>query len=155
MRSAVRTRRVLARCRKSRRAWRTFRWARATLSFAFSRLAEPPVAAGHPPLVAGQGAGLALQVPWVGDLVSVAGGSEVSHAEVDADGVPGLRQGFRGVGVDGEGDVPAAVALAANDHHRRVKRSHVHARPGPHVPQRVLVLASRSSPSRKVNALRV
>ena len=41
MRSAVRTRLVLARCRKSRRALRTLRCARATLAAALARLADP------------------------------------------------------------------------------------------------------------------
>ena len=39
--SAERTRRVLARCRKSRRALRTLRWARATLAAALARFADP------------------------------------------------------------------------------------------------------------------
>ena len=38
---AERTSRVLARCRKSRRASRTFRWARATFALALARFAEP------------------------------------------------------------------------------------------------------------------
>src|SRR5689334_12590394 len=39
--SFSRTSRVLARCRKSWRAWRTLRWAWATLAAALARLAEP------------------------------------------------------------------------------------------------------------------
>ena len=38
---AVRIRRVLARCRKSARAWRTLRCARATAAAALARLADP------------------------------------------------------------------------------------------------------------------
>src|SRR6185437_3243868 len=41
IRSCSRTRRVLALCRKSCRASRTLRWARATLAFALARFAEP------------------------------------------------------------------------------------------------------------------
>ena len=51
------------------------------------------LAAGHPPLVAGQPAGLALQVPRVGDLLPVAGHHEVRHTEVDTDGTSGLPRG--------------------------------------------------------------
>ena len=120
--SAERTRRVLARCRKSRRALRTLRWARATFAFALARFARAFPAAGHAPLVAGQVAGLALQVARVGDPLPVAGHGEVLHAEVNADRMPGRRQRLRVAGVDGEGHVPAAVRLPGHDHHRRVQR---------------------------------
>src|SRR5260370_20437271 len=49
----------------------------------------PFPAASHPPLVASQPAGLALQVPGVGDLVTVTGHGEVGHAEIDADRAAG------------------------------------------------------------------
>src|ERR1700745_30331 len=39
--SLPRTKRVLARCRKSRRASRTLRWARATFALALDRFTEP------------------------------------------------------------------------------------------------------------------
>ena len=38
---AERTKRVLARCKKSRRALRTLRWARATFALALARFADP------------------------------------------------------------------------------------------------------------------
>src|SRR6202008_283698 len=44
--------------------------------------------------------GPACQVPRVGDLLPVRGRSEVLHAEIDPDGAPGWRQGFRGGDVD-------------------------------------------------------
>src|ERR671936_793223 len=53
----------------------------------------PFLAAGYPPLVAGQPAGLALQVPRVGDPLPVTGHREVRHTEVDAAGTYGLGQG--------------------------------------------------------------
>ena len=93
-------------------------------------------AAGQAPLVAGQVPGLARQVPRVGDPLPVRRDGELCHAQVDADRVPGLLQRFRGVGVGGEGHVPAAVRLPGHDHHRRVQRGHVYVRPGPGEPQR-------------------
>ena len=68
-------------------------------------------AAGHTPLVAGQVAGLACQVSRIGDLLTVRCHGEVGHAEINTDGMPGLLQGLRGVAVDGEGHVPAPVAI--------------------------------------------
>ena len=65
---------------------------------------------GHAPLVAGQVAGLAFQVPRIGDPLTVRCHSEVGDAEIDTHGIPGLRRGLRGVAVYGEGHVPAPVA---------------------------------------------
>ena len=93
-------------------------------------------AAGQAPLVAGQVPGLARQVPRVGDLLPVRGDSQVRHAQVDADRMPGRRQRLRGMGVDSEGHVPAAVRLPGHHHHRGVQRGHVHVWPGPGEPQR-------------------
>src|SRR5579864_3735576 len=95
------------------------------LEFRLLPVGRPWLAAGQAPLVAGEPAGLALQVPRVGDRVPVAGGGEMYHAEVDADGVLSLLQGFRGSRLDGEGDVPASVRLAGDDHHRRVQAGQV------------------------------
>ena len=147
MTSAERTRPVLARCRKSCRASRTLRWARATFDLGLGPVRGSFLAAGQAPLVAGQVPGLALQVPRVGDLLPVAGHGEVRHAEVDADRVPGLLQWCRGVGVDGEGHVPAAVRLPGHDHHRRVQRGHVHVRPRPGEPQRPAGLGQPQHPA--------
>ena len=94
------------------------------------------LAAGQTPLVTSQFAGLAVQVPGVGDPVAVAGHGVNRHAKINADGVPGLLQGFGAPSVDGEGHVPAAVRLPADNYRRRVQRSHVHLRPSPGEPQR-------------------
>ena len=133
---AERTRRVLARCRKSRRALRTFRWALATFTFGLDPVGGAALAAGHAPLIAGQVPGLALQVPGVGEPLPVRSYREVLHPEIDADRIPRLRQKVRLGRVDGEGHVPAAVRLAGHDHHCRVQAGHVHVRPRPHKPQR-------------------
>jgi len=94
------------------------------------------LAAGQAPLVSSQFAGLAVQVQGVGDPVAVAGHGVNRHAEINADGVPGLWQWFGAPGIDGEGHVPAAVRLPADNDHRRVQRSQVHLRPSPGEPQR-------------------
>ena len=93
---------------------------------------RPLLAAGQAPLVAGQAAGLALQVPGIGGPLPGAGDGELRNAEVDTDHAARLRQGFEGTDVDGEGHVPAPVALPGDDHHRGVQHGHVHIRPGPH-----------------------
>ena len=97
---------------------------------------RPLLAPSQAPLVAGQTAGLALQVPRVSDPLPVTGHGEVRHAQIDADGVPSLLQGFGGGGLGGEGDVPASVRLPGDDHHRRVQRGQVHVGPGPDEPDR-------------------
>src|SRR6185503_6732665 len=71
---------------------------------------RPLLAPGQAPLVAGQAAGLALQVPRVGDPLPVTGHGEIRHAQINADGALGLLQVSGGAGLGGEGDVPAFVA---------------------------------------------
>src|SRR4030095_933346 len=93
---------------------------------------RPLLAAGQAPLVARQAASLALQVPGIWGPLPGARDGEVRHAEVDADYAAGLLQGFGGIGVDGEGHVPASVRLAGDDHYRRVEPGYVSIAPGPH-----------------------
>ena len=116
---------------------------------------RPLLAAGQAPLVAGQVAGLALQVPRVGDLLPVGGHGEVRHAEIDADGVPGLRRGTgaaastvkvtyqRPSGSRETITIAGSSAVTSTSGQDQTNRSGV------------LVLASRSSPPRMVNAERV
>ena len=92
------------------------------------------LAAGQAPLVAGQVPGLARQVPRVGNPLPILRHGEVRHAQIDADRMTGRLQGLGGIRVDGQGHVPAAVRLPADDHHRGIQRGHVHLGPRPGEP---------------------
>ena len=112
-------------------------------------------AAGQAPLVPGQVAGLARQVPRAGDLLPVRGDGEVRHAQVDAGRVPGRPSGA-GVWVpvvkvmyqrpSGSREMITIVGSSAAT--SRSGQDQVN-RGGP------AVLASRSWPPRRVKARRV
>ena len=94
-------------------------------------VSRPLPAAGQAPLVPGQVAGLARQVPRVGDLLPVR-----RHAPRSTPTACPVGPAVQGAGVDGEGHIPAAARLPGHDHHRGVQRGHVDVRPGPGEPQR-------------------
>jgi|GEM_PF-2267885 len=99
-------------------------------------VSRPVPATGHASLVSRQPAGLALQVPGIGDSLAVRGHGEVPYAEVDADSMPGWWERFGVVRLDGKGDVPAAVRLPRDNDHSRLERGHVDIWPRPGEPQR-------------------
>jgi len=95
-----------------------------------------PLTSSKTPLVTSQIPRLALKVTRVGHPLRTAGDGEVPDAKVHADSPPGIWQWQWPDHVDGEGDVPAAVALPADDYRRRVQHGHVVVWPCPHKPQR-------------------
>ena len=106
------------------------------LGFRLGPVRGTVLAAGQASLVAGQITGLAFQVPGIRHPPPVAGHGEVLHAQVGADGPPGLRQRFRAVAVDHERHVPAAIRLPGDNHHCGVEYRRVRGWPGPYEPQR-------------------
>ena len=125
------------------------------LGLRLSPVGRAALAAGQPPLIAGEVAGPPLQMPGVGDLLAVRHHEEAGHAKVDASRTAGRGQRLRLRSVDREGHIPAPVGLSRDDHHGGIEYAGVDLGPRPHEGQRPAALASRSSPSRIENADRV
>ena len=141
-----RTRAVEVRCRKSVRDARTFRCARATFALALTRFRRTALAAGQPPLVAGQVLFPAGQLPRVGDLHPAGGDGEILDAQVHAG--HGTRRGkLAGAGhLDGERNVPASAWVTGNGRRGWVNRCRVNAGPRPGERQRRVHLGQEQPP---------
>lgn len=98
----------------------------------FAPVGRALLAVRHAPLVAGEIAGLALQMSQIGDALPIARDREVLDAQIDADLAAGHRLGVRIGGFDGEGPEPAAVRVAGDDDRGRVESGEVDLAEGPH-----------------------